>query len=79
MWGVLSSGQWNARNPGRKRVGGRAAGDKMWRVEEAEEGPALRVGWPPWGQGEQRLEDPQVKNFLTVFQSCQTGVGRGGL
>lgn len=51
----------------------------MWRVEEAEEGPALRVAWPPWGQGEQRLEDPQVKNFLTVFQSCQTGVGRGGL
>lgn len=58
VWGGLSSGQWNAINRGRKWVGGRAAGDKMWRVEESEEGPALQGaeggGVAPWGQGEQR-------------------------
>ena len=35
VWeGAWNSGQWNAINQGRKRVGGEAQGDKMWRVEE---------------------------------------------
>lgn len=70
-------GAVECQKPG-KEAGGRA-GDKMWRVEEpAEEGPALWVGVPLGGQGEQRPKDPQVENLLTVPRSCQTGVAASG-
>ena len=81
MWeGAWNSGQWNAVNQGRKRVGGEARGDKMWRVEKQLR-KAQPCGWgqPPWRQREQRPKDQQVKNFLTALQSCQTWVGRGQL
>lgn len=44
----------------------------MWRAEELlRKARPYGWGWPPWGQGEQRPTDQQVKNFLTALWSCQ--------
>lgn len=48
----------------------------MWRAEELlRKAQPCGWGWPPWGQGEQRPKDQQVKHFLTVLWSCQRGQG----
>lgn len=74
---VQSSGQWNAINWGRKRVGGRAAGDKMWRVGESEEGPALWVGEASLGAGRAETRGPAGEE-LPDFTSELPDLGRKG-
>lgn len=46
VWGVGSVELWTVEchKPGKEAGGRKRRGDKMWRVEESEEGPALRVG-----------------------------------